>query len=523
VQQPVPHGANAAVIPHWVGGRPLTATGRQGEVFDPATGRVTGLVPFADAALVDAAVTAARAAFPAWRDTPAVQRARVMFRFKALVEAHRAEIARLITAEHGKTLADAGGSLQRGLEVVEFACGIPHLLKGEFSRDVGSGIDCASSREPLGVCAGVSPFNFPAMVPLWMFPLAIACGNAFIMKPSEKDPSCALRLAQLFAEAGLPPGVLNIVQGDREAVDALLAHPGIAAISFVGSTPVARHVYERGAAAGKRVQALGGAKNHMVVLPDADMGQAAAALVGAAYGSAGERCMAISVAVAIGDAADRLRQALLARIATLRMGPGTDAATDMGPLITAEHRRRVLSYVEAGCAEGAELVADGRGARVAGHERGFFLGPTLFDRVTPAMRIWREEIFGPVLCIVRVDTAEQALEVVNGHEYANGAAIFTGSGRAARDFAARVDAGMVGINVPIPVPMAFFSFGGHKRSLFGDSNVHGTEGVRFYTRIRTVTSRWPPNQDELSSVSTQPGESGGQDDTGGFSMPTPGS
>ncbi len=520
MQQQARKARTSAPIPHWIGGRAVAGAGRHGEVFDPATGEVTGDVPFADAGLVASAVAIAQAAFPAWRDTPPVQRARVLFRYKELIERQRAELARIVTAEHGKTLADAEGSVQRGLEVVEFACGIPHLLKGEFSRDVGSGIDCASMREPLGVCAGVSPFNFPAMVPLWMFPLAIACGNTFVMKPSEKDPSCAVRLAELFAQAGLPPGVFNVVHGDRVAVDALLDHPGVAALSFVGSTPVARHVYERGAAAGKRVQALGGAKNHMVVMPDADMEQAAAALMGAAYGSAGERCMAIAVAVAVGAAGERLRAALTARIARLRVGPGTDAATDMGPLISAEHRQRVLACVEAGIEEGAELAADGRGTRVAGHERGFFLGPTLFDRVSPAMRVWREEIFGPVLCIVRVANAEEALAVVNGHEYANGAAIFTASGGAAREFAAHVDAGMVGINVAIPVPMAFHSFGGHKHSLFGDSNMHGAEGVRFYTRMKTVTSRWPAGQDGVDGFSRQPGQEAGQDDAGGFSMPT---
>lgn len=493
-------------IPHWIGARAVHEGQRLGDVVDPASGRLTGLVPLADAALVGRAVAAARAAYPAWRDTPALQRARVMFRFRALLEQHRAELAAIITAEHGKTLADADGSLQRGIEVVEFACGIAHLLKGEAGRDVGAGIDCTALREPLGVCAGISPFNFPAMVPLWMFPLAIACGNSFIMKPSEKVPSCALRLAQLLTEAGLPDGVLNVVHGDREAVDALLDDPAVAAVSFVGSTPVARHVYERGAAQGKRVQALGGAKNHLVVMPDADMAQAAAALMGAAYGSAGERCMAIAVAVAVGEAGDRLREALVGRIARLRVGAGTDPATDMGPLISAGHRERVLGYVEAGVAEGAELVVDGRVVPPAGHGQGFFVGPTLFDRVRPSMRIWREEIFGPVLCIVRVASAEEALALVNGHEYANGAAIFTASGRAAREFAARVDAGMVGVNVPIPVPMAFFSFGGNKHSLFGDSAMHGTEGVRFYTRLKTVTSRWP----------------GGGEATGGFSMPTPG-
>jgi len=507
MSRPAPRAATPPVIPHVIGARRETAGAAFGEVHDPATGATTGLVPMADPRLVGQAVATAREAFPAWRDTPALQRARVMFRFKALLEQHRPALARIITAEHGKTLPDAEGSVQRGLEVVEFACGIPHLLKGEFSRDVGAGIDCTSMREPLGVCAGVSPFNFPAMVPLWMFPLAIACGNTFVMKPSEKVPSCAVRLAELLAEAGLPPGVFNVVHGGAEAVDALLDHPDVAALSFVGSTAVARHVYERGAARGKRVQALGGAKNHMVVMPDADMAQAADALMGAAYGSAGERCMAISVAVAVGDAADRLRRELVARIGRLRVGPGTAAGTDMGPLISAAHRARVAAYVDAGLAEGAELVADGRGLAVPGHEQGFFLGATLFDRVRPDMRVWREEIFGPVLCIVRVVSAEEALALVNGHEYANGAAIFTGSGRAAREFAARVDAGMVGVNVPIPVPMAFYSFGGSKRSLFGDSNVHGTEGVRFYTRTKTVTSRWLASQDEAGS----------------FTMPTPGS
>lgn len=506
MQQPAGNIGTPVLIPHWINGRAVDGGSRQGQVFNPATGQVSHRVPMADAAVVERAVAAARSAFPAWRDTPPLQRARVLFRFKTLIEEHRGEIAGIITAEHGKTLEDAAGSLQRGLEVVEFACGIPHLLKGEFSAGVGAGIDCASLREPLGVCAGVSPFNFPAMVPMWMFPLAIACGNTFIMKPSEKDPSCALRLAELLAGAGLPAGVFNVVHGDREAVDLLLDHPGIAAISFVGSTAVARHIYERGAAAGKRVQALGGAKNHMVVLPDADMNQAADALMGAAYGSAGERCMAISVAVAVGNAGDRLRDALLPRLEKLRVGPGTDDTVDMGPLITGEHRARVSSYVDIGVAEGASLLVDGRSLRVAGHEQGFFIGPSLFDHVQSGMRIWREEVFGPVLCLLRAQTLDDAMRVVNGHEYANGAAIFTSSGRAAREFAARVDAGMVGVNVPIPVPMAYHSFGGHKHSLFGDCNVHGTEGVRFYTRVKTITSRWPA----------------GQDETGGFSMPVHG-
>lgn len=477
-------------IPHWLGGEAvLVPGGRQGQVFDPATGRVTGLLPLAGEAEIQRAVAAARGAWPAWRDMPALKRARVLFRFRDLVVAHRDELAALITAEHGKTLEDAAGSLQRGLEVVEFACGIPHLLKGESSRDVGSGVDCLSVREPLGICAGVTPFNFPAMVPLWMFPVAIACGNTFILKPSERTPSCAVRLAELMAEAGLPPGVLNVLHGDREAVDGLLLHPEVAAVSFVGSTPVARHVYETAARTGKRVQSLGGAKNHLVVLPDADLDQAAEALVGAAFGSAGERCMAISVAVAVGEAADGLVAALRPRMARLRIGPGNQAGVEVGPLITAEHRDRIRAYIESGVAEGAQLVVDGR--RAGEGSSGFFVGPTLFDQVTERMRIYREEIFGPVLSLVRVPDAATALALVNGHEFGNGAAIFTRSGRAAREFAGAVEAGMVGVNVPIPVPAAFYTFGGRKHSFFGDSNMHGPEGVRFYTRLKTITSRWP--------------------------------
>jgi malonate-semialdehyde dehydrogenase (acetylating)/methylmalonate-semialdehyde dehydrogenase len=450
-------------------------------------------VPLASAADAQAAVAVALAAWPAWRDTPALRRARVLFRFRELVERHREELARLITAEHGKTLGDAAGSVQRGLEVIEFACGIPQLLQGEASREVGSGIDCQSLREPVGVCAGITPFNFPAMVPLWMFPVAIACGNTFVLKPSERTPSCAVRLAELMGEAGLPPGVLNVLHGDREAVDELLRHPDVAAVSFVGSTPVARHVYAGCAQAGKRVQALGGAKNHLLVMPDADMALAADALVGAAYGSAGERCMAISVAVAVGGAGDALRAALLPRISALRLGPGTQADVDVGPLITAQHLERVRGYIAAGEAEGAELVVDGRIAadRSPALSGGYFLGPTLFDHASSAMRIWREEIFGPLLIIVRVATPADALALVNQHEFANGAAIFTRDGRLARECAARLDVGMVGINVPIPVPAAFFSFGGRRSSFFGDSNVHGVEGVRFYTQIKTITSRWP--------------------------------
>jgi malonate-semialdehyde dehydrogenase (acetylating)/methylmalonate-semialdehyde dehydrogenase len=414
----------------------------------------------------------------------------VLFAFRALLVENASRLAALITAEHGKTLADARGEMQRGLEVVEFACGIPHLLAGEYTENVASGVDAYSQRQPLGVCAGISPFNFPAMVPLWMFPIALACGNPFVMKPSEKDPSLTRELAALLAESGLPAGVFNVVDGSAETVDALLAHPDVAAVSFVGSTPVAEHVYRTATLSGKRVQALGGAKNHLVVMPDADVAQAADALIGAAYGSAGERCMAISVAVAVGDAtADTLVAALQQRLATLRVGPGDADGVEMGPLITAEHRERVRSYIDAGVAEGAKLVVDGRAQRFDGD--GFFLGASLFDRVTPAMRIYREEIFGPVLVIVRAGSFEEALAVVDAHPFGNGAAIFTRDGGTAREFNHRVRAGMVGINVPIPVPMAFHSFGGWKRSLFGDVYVHGTEGVRFYTRLKTTTARWP--------------------------------
>jgi malonate-semialdehyde dehydrogenase (acetylating)/methylmalonate-semialdehyde dehydrogenase len=414
----------------------------------------------------------------------------VLFAYRALLVENAARLAALITAEHGKTLADARGEMQRGLEVVEFACGIPHLLAGEYTENVAHAVDAYSQRQPLGVCAGISPFNFPAMVPLWMFPIALACGNAFVMKPSEKDPSLTRELALLLTEAGLPTGAFNVVDGGAETVDALLAHPDVAAVSFVGSTPVAEHVYRTATQAGKRVQALGGAKNHLVVMPDADVAQAADALIGAAYGSAGERCMAISVAVAVGDAtADALVAELRERLAVLRVGPGDVDGVEMGPLITAEHRERVRSYVDLGVTEGAELVIDGRAQRFDGD--GFFLGPSLFDRVTPAMRIYREEIFGPVLVVVRARSFDEALAIVDAHPFGNGAAIFTRDGGTAREFNHRVRAGMVGINVPIPVPMAFHSFGGWKRSLFGDVHVHGMEGVRFYTRLKTTTARWP--------------------------------
>ena len=479
-------------ISHWINGRAdAGSSGRQGVVFDPATGEEAATVAMANAADIDNALSAASAAFADWAATPALRRARIMFNFKGLIESNREQIVALISAEHGKVLSDADGSLQRGLEVVEFACGIPHLLKGEFSSDVGRGVDCYSVREPLGVCAGISPFNFPAMVPLWMFPVAIAAGNTFVMKPSEKDPSCSVRLAELLHEAGLPPGVLNVLHGDKEAVDGLLHDERVRAVSFVGSTPVAEYVYRQAAEQGMRAQSLGGAKNHMVVLPDADIEQAADALIGAAYGSAGERCMAISVAVAVGDAGDRLRDALLPKIAAIKVRPGDQPDADMGPLITREHLEKVTGYIEAGQREGADLVVDGRELNHSSWGDGFFLGPTLFDHASTEMSIYRDEIFGPVLTMLRAESLEEALRIVNGHECANGAAIFTRSGKAAREFSGKVDAGMVGVNIPIPVPMAFYSFGGNKRSLFGDSQVHGTEGVRFYTRTKTVTSRWP--------------------------------
>ncbi|GEJ58521.1 CoA-acylating methylmalonate-semialdehyde dehydrogenase [Anaeromyxobacter diazotrophicus] len=476
----------------WIGGEEVaSAGGRLGDVFDPALGQVVRRVHFAGREDVARAVAAAEAALPGWRDTPPLRRARILMRFRELLEAHRDELARLVTEEHGKTLPDAAGSVQRGLEVVEFATGIPHLLKGELSEDVAKGVSCHSLRQPVGVCAGITPFNFPAMVPMWMFPVALACGNTFVLKPSEKVPSTSLRLASLLGEAGLPPGVLNVVPGDAEAVGALLAHPGVSAVSFVGSTPVARHVYETAAKAGKRVQALGGAKNHAVVLPDADLDLAADALIGAGYGSAGERCMAISAVVAVGAAAEPLVARLRDRAAALRVGAGTRAGVEMGPLITAAHRERVRGLIAAGIAEGAVPVLDGRALRVEEPTAGFFLGPTLLDRVTTSMSVYREEIFGPVLIVLRVGSLDEAIALVNANPYGNGTAVFTGSGYAAQRFEREVQVGMVGVNVAIPVPMAFFSFGGWKQSLFGDLHVHGAEGVKFYTRTKTVTTRWP--------------------------------
>jgi malonate-semialdehyde dehydrogenase (acetylating)/methylmalonate-semialdehyde dehydrogenase len=483
----------AETIQHFIAGKGFAGSGaRHGDVFNPATGEVARRVALGGLAEVDAAVHAAKAAFPDWAATPPLTRARVMFKFRELLERHADELAGLITAEHGKVLSDAKGEVTRGMEVVEFAAGIPHLLKGELTEQVGRGIDSWSMRQPLGVVAGITPFNFPAMVPMWMFPVAIACGNAFVLKPSERDPSAGVRLAELLKEAGLPDGVFNVVHGDKAAVDALLTHPDVAAISFVGSTPIAEYIYATGAAHGKRVQALGGAKNHMVVMPDANLEQATDALMGAGYGSAGERCMAISVAVAVGSAGDALIEKLAPRVRALKVGPGTAPESEMGPLVTRQHLEKVRGYVEQGVKEGAKLVVDGRGNKAPqGYEGGFYLGGCLFDRVTPEMKIYTDEIFGPVLSVVRAPDFESAVKLVNGHEFGNGTAIFTRDGDAAREFANRIQIGMVGINVPIPVPMAFHSFGGWKRSLFGDMAMHGPEGVRFYTRLKTVTARWP--------------------------------
>jgi malonate-semialdehyde dehydrogenase (acetylating)/methylmalonate-semialdehyde dehydrogenase len=487
-----PSDTNIQTMSLWINGRHQYATStRQGPVTNPATGAVVRQVPFCNAADIDAAVQAAKTAFPAWRKTPALRRARVLMRYRELIEKNREELARLVTEEHGKTLVDAMGSVQRGLEVVEFAMGIPHLMKGEVSEEVGTDVDTHSLREPLGVCAGITPFNFPAMVPLWMYPVSIACGNTFVLKPSEKVPSTVMRLAELFKEAGLPDGVFNVVHGDKEAVDAILAHPDIRAVSFVGSTPIARYIYETCAKHGKRVQALGGAKNHAVVLPDADLDFAADALIGAGYGSAGERCMAISAIVAVGDVGDALVEKLSERAKNLKIGAGIAKDMDMGPLVTAAHRDKVAGYVDKGVSEGAKLVLDGRNFKPAGGEKGFFLGASLFDDVKPEMTIYKEEIFGPVLGVVRVKTLDDAIRLINANPYANGVAVFTRSGGAARKFEREIEVGMVGINVPIPVPVAFFSFGGWRGSLFGDTHVHGMEGVRFYTRAKVVTTRWP--------------------------------
>ena len=501
-------------IDHFFGGRRVAPSGnRFGDVFDPATGAVQARVPLASDAEVAAAAAAARDAFPAWAATAPPARARILFRFRMLLRDHLDDLARIVSSEHGKTVDDARGSVTRGIEVVEFACGIPQLLKGEHNEGVATGIDSYSFRQPLGVCVGITPFNFPAMVPMWMFPVAIACGNTFVLKPSERDPSAAVRIAELAVEAGLPAGVLNVVHGDREAVDALIAHPDVAAVSFVGSTPIAERVHRAATEAGKRVQALGGAKNHLVVMPDADFDQTVEALMGSAYGSAGERCMAVSVAVAVGDeVADALVERLAPRVRDLRIGGYQDPEAEMGPLVTGAHRSRVEGYVAAGVEEGAELVVDGRGAGPAnggggrnGGDRagggGFFLGGCLFDRVRPEMSIYTDEIFGPVLSLVRAESYEEALSLVNDHEYGNGAAIFTRDGDTARDFTTRAKIGMIGVNVPIPVPAAFHSFGGWKRSIFGDHYMHGPEGVRFYTRLKTITQRWPSGAREQADFS----------------------
>ena len=482
----------SATVVHFIGGTTYAgASGaRTAPVYNPATGAETARVALAGQTDVDAAVAAAKGALPGWSGTTPLRRARVMFRYKALLEAHADELVALISREHGKVLDDASGELTRGIEVVEFACGIPHLLKGEFSNEVGGGIDSYSLRQPVGVCVGITPFNFPAMVPMWMFPVSIACGNTFVLKPSERDPSVSVRLAELFVEAGGPAGVLNVLHGDKEAVGALIAHKDVAAVSFVGSTPIARWIYATAASHGKRVQALGGAKNHAVVMPDADLDAAASALIGAAYGSAGERCMAISVAVAVGTAADPLVAKLIERGRTLKIAGGSEPGAEMGPLVTREHRDRVKGYVDAGTAEGATLSLDGRTHAKAGGD-GFFIGATLFDNVTPQMTIYTDEIFGPVLSVVRVPDLASAIALVNGHQYGNGAAIFTRHGGAAREFVQRVEAGMVGVNVPIPVPMAFHSFGGWNDSIFGSHAVHGAEGIGFYTRLKTITARWP--------------------------------
>ncbi len=479
-------------IPHFIAGAPFAFAPRQGDIFDPNTGAVQARVGFGAAATVDQAVAAAEAAFTEWSATNPQRRARVMFAFKALVEKHMDELARLLSSEHGKVIADSKGDIQRGLEVIEFACGVPHLLKGEYTEGAGPGIDVYSMRQPLGVVAGITPFNFPAMIPMWMFGVAIACGNTFVLKPSEKDPSVPVRLAELMLEAGAPKGVLNVVQGDKEVVDAILDHPAIKAVSFVGSSDIAHYVYQRAAAAGKRVQAMGGAKNHGVVLPDADLDQAVKDIVGAAYGSAGERCMALPVVVPVGEkTAKALREKLLPEIERLKVGISTDEAAQYGPVVSAAHKARVENYIALGEKEGAELVVDGRGFALQGYEKGFFIGPTLFDRVTTEMKTYQEEIFGPVLQIVRSDSAEEAIGLASKHQYGNGVAIFTRNGRAAREFASKVQVGMVGINVPIPVPVAYHTFGGWKRSAFGDVNQHGPEGVRFYTKVKTVTARWP--------------------------------
>ena len=479
-------------VSHWIGGRSVEGTsGRQGDVYDPATGRITRRVDFASVDEVGAAVTAARAAFPGWRSTSLSKRTDILFKIRNLVDQHRHELATHLTAEHGKVPSDALGEIARGIENLEFACGIPNLMKGGFSEQASTGVDVYQIRQPLGVVAGITPFNFPAMVPMWMFATAIATGNTFILKPSEKDPSASIFMANLLHDAGVPDGVFNVVHGDKVAVDAILAHPDIAAVSFVGSTPIARYIYETGTAHGKRVQALGGAKNHMIVLPDADIDMAADAAVSAGYGSAGERCMAVATVVAVGDIADPLVEAINSRLPKVKVGPGSDPSAEMGPLVTRQHRDKVAGYLDSSADQGATVVADGRQHPLYGESDGFFLGVSLIDHVTTSMDAYRDEIFGPVLTVVRVKTYDEAVRLINENPYGNGTAIFTRDGGAARQFQFEVNAGMVGINVPIPVPVAYYSFGGWKASLFGDLHMYGPEGIQFYTRAKIVTSRWP--------------------------------
>jgi len=481
-----------SVIKHFVDGKSYEGSSkRTSKIFNPATGKNISNVILASKADIDFSVDKAKKAFYEWSNKPPIIRARVLFKYKEIIEKNSDLLTKLIVNEHGKVYEDAKGSLKRGLEVVEFACGIPQLLKGEFTENVGTDVDSWSTRQSLGVCAGITPFNFPAMVPMWMFPMAIACGNTFILKPSEKDPSCSLKLAELFTEAGLPDGVFNVVNGDKEAVDALLINKDIAAISFVGSTPIAKYIYENAAKNEKRVQALGGAKNHCVVMPDSDLNQAVNGLMGAAYGSAGERCMAQSVAVAVGNIGDQLVDQLKNKVEALKVGPGLDKNSEMGPLVTKEHLEKVKGYVDIGVKEGAKLVVDGRNISLQGFEKGFYIGGCLFDNVMPNMKIYKEEIFGPVLSVVRVKDFESAVKLVNDHEFGNGTSIYTRDGDVGRTYANKIKVGMVGINIPIPVPMAFHSFGGWKRSLFGDQHMHGPEGVRFYTKLKTITSRWP--------------------------------
>ncbi|MEI2264922.1 CoA-acylating methylmalonate-semialdehyde dehydrogenase [Erwinia sp. CGal63] len=494
------------IITHLINGKMRQPDGRTASVFNPATGEAIRQVELASVATVQEAIAAAKAALPAWRNLPPAKRAQVLFRFKQLLEANEKEIVQLISEEHGKTREDAAGELKRGIENVEYASAAPELLKGEYSRNAGPDIDSWSDFHAVGVVAGITPFNFPAMVPLWMYPLAIACGNTFVLKPSERDPSSTLLIASLFQQAGLPAGVLNVVNGDKEAVDALIESPDVKAISFVGSTPIAEYIYSEGTKRGKRVQALGGAKNHAVVMPDADLDNAVSALMGAAYGSCGERCMAISVAVCVGDAvADALIAKLTPKITALKVGAGTECGLDMGPLVTAAHKAKVTGYVDEGVAAGAELVIDGRTLSVSGYENGYFIGGCLFDRVTPEMRIYKEEIFGPVLCVVRMNSLDQAIALINEHEYGNGTCIFTRDGEAARTFGNEIEVGMVGVNVPLPVPVAFHSFGGWKRSLFGDLHAYGPDGVRFYTRRKTITQRWPKQKAQEAAQFAFPG------------------